>query len=103
MLSYVVDLKFQKFDHAKIANTYINSSLNDFLSIDGITGINTFIGQGGAITTTVKFEDKATLALIESKVDETLNALKATMLFQSRTFFSVCSYQYEKEGITTEL
>ena len=84
-------------------NSYINSSLNDFLSIDGITGLNTFIGQSGEITTTVKFENRETLALIEKKVDETLNTLKATMLFQSRTFFSVCSYQYEKEGITTEL
>ena len=61
MLSYVVDLKFQKFDHAKIANSYINNSLNEFLSIDGITGINTFIGQNGEITTTVKFEKKDSL------------------------------------------
>ncbi len=103
MLSYVVDLKFQKFDHAKIANSYINNSLNEFLSIDGITGINTFIGQNGEITTTVKFQKKDSLELIKNKVDETLETLKATMLFQSRTFFSVCSYQYEKEGITTEL
>ena len=103
MLSYVVDIKFQKFDHAKIANSYINNSMNNFLSIDGITGINTFIGQNGEIAITVKFENKTTLPTIESRLSDVLNSLKATMLFQSRTFFSVCSYQYEKEGVSTEI
>ena len=41
MLSYVIEVKFQTFDQAKIANSYINTCLNECLSIDGIVGMNT--------------------------------------------------------------
>lgn len=103
MLSYVIEVKFQTFDQAKIANSYINTCLNECLSIDGIVGMNTFIGQNGEITSTIKCENKSCMTLVDEKFQEVIRTLRSTMIFQAKTFYSICSFQYEKEAVSTDL
>ena len=103
MLSYVIDMKFSSLDQAKVVNSYLTGTLSECLEVPGINGINTFIGQKGELTTTIKIENKEAVEDVKGQIEKMLETLRTSMVFQSRLFLSVCSYQYERQGVTTSL
>ena len=88
---------------AKVVNSFFTEGVAKLLDIDGIFGVNSFIGRNGEIMLTVRFENKEALAAAKESLENILNTLRSTIVFREKTYVGVCSYQYEKSSVTTEV